>query len=72
MENSDVVSAEQAKELTDELCALSKRQTEAVHTGTYIKMTDDELKQYDKRAMRISEICKLLGRFQEPESTGSR
>jgi hypothetical protein len=66
-----ILSVEEAKDLTDELCVLTKVQTEAVHTGTYIKITDNELKQYDKRASRISEICRLLRRFESEKGLRS-
>jgi hypothetical protein len=55
------LSANQAKELADELTALAKQQSEALQTAAYLKMSEKQAQQYDKRAVRISELCGLLG-----------
>lgn len=71
MGTNDKVSAEKAEQLADELSALSKQQSEALHKGAYISMSKEEEKQYDLRRTRISEICTLLGKFRPVESSAS-
>jgi hypothetical protein len=68
MGTSDKMSAEKAAQLADELSALSKQQSEALHKGAYISMSREEAKQYDQRRTRISEICTWLGKFKPLES----
>jgi polyhydroxyalkanoate synthesis regulator phasin len=63
MVGDENLSANQAKELADELTALAKQQSEALQNAAYIKMSEKEAQQYDKRAVRISELCGLLGTF---------
>jgi hypothetical protein len=60
--------AEQAKELAKEMSALSKMQSFAIETAIYIKMSREELLQYDKRRERISEICSVLSKYRPTES----
>jgi hypothetical protein len=55
------LSAEQAKELADELSPLSKEQSKALQSAVYIKMSKEEAAHYDGRARRIKELCTLLG-----------
>jgi hypothetical protein len=57
------LSTEQAKELADELAALSKRQSEALLTAAYVSMSKEEAQEYDERRLRIGEICGLLTKF---------
>ena len=57
------LSAEQANKLSDELTALSKQQSEALLSSAYIRMSLEEAKEYDKRRIRIGEICELLAKF---------
>jgi hypothetical protein len=56
-------SAQQAKELADELSTLYKDQSKALQSAVYIKMTKEEFAQYDKRATRIKQISTLLGKY---------
>ena len=63
MARDENLSADQAKELADEMTALAKQQSEALQNAAYIKMSKKEAQQYDKRAIRISELCGLLGTF---------
>jgi hypothetical protein len=63
---SGTVSAEKAKQLADELSALSKQQSNALQTAAYISMSTEEAKAYDRRRARISEIWVLLAKF-KPE-----
>jgi hypothetical protein len=60
---SDKISAAQAKELADEMAALSKLQSEALQTAAYVRMSEREAAEYDHRRLRIGEICGLLGKF---------
>jgi hypothetical protein len=57
------LSTEQAKELADELSALSKEQSKALQNAAYIKMTAEDASHYDGRAKRIKEISTLLGTY---------
>ena len=66
MEPNGNVSADRAKQLTDELSALSKQHSNALQTAAYISMSREEAKAYDLRRVRISKICALLGQF-KPE-----
>jgi hypothetical protein len=56
------LSADQAKELAEELTALSKLQSEAVQKAAYFNMSRTDAEQYDKRGQRIGELCALLGK----------
>jgi hypothetical protein len=60
---SDKLSSEKAKELADEMAALSKLQSEALQTAAYTKMSAQQAAEYDQRRLRIGEICALLGKF---------
>ena len=62
------VSAERAKQLADELSALSKQQSKALQTAAYINMSREETKEYDQRHTRISEIWALLGKVKPPRN----
>ena len=55
------LSAEQ-KELADELSALCEEQSEALETAGYIRMNEEEAREYDERHLRIEKICELLGK----------
>jgi hypothetical protein len=54
---------EREKALMDELSRLSKRQSEALQTAVYMRMEPKMAAEYDIRAKRIGEICKLLGDY---------
>jgi hypothetical protein len=56
------LSANQARELAGELTALAKQQSEALQTAVYLLMSEKEAQQYDKRAVRIAELCRLSGK----------
>ena len=56
-------SLENEKALLDELTRLSKQQSEALQTAVYMRMEPVMAAQYDLRAKRIGEICKLLGNY---------
>ena len=61
MAPTDGSSAERAKELADELAALSKQQSAALQTAAYIRMSAEEAEHYDQRRIRIGEIWRLMG-----------
>jgi hypothetical protein len=54
---------EREKVLLDELARLSKLQSDALQTAVYMRMEPKMVAQYDIRAKRIGEICKLLGDY---------
>ena len=64
---NQALSPEQAKELADEISALSKMQSAALQTAAYIRMSSTEAKAYDKRRERIGELCTLLGKFKSED-----
>jgi len=58
MKNPEV--REREKMLHDELGALSKQQSEVLQKATFLSFTRELAMEYDTRAKRIGEICKLL------------
>lgn len=54
---------EQARRLSDELADLSKKQSEALESAAYLKMSKEETAAFDRRQERIFELCALLSRF---------
>ncbi|MCU1303418.1 MAG: hypothetical protein JWQ87_3702 [Candidatus Sulfotelmatobacter sp.] len=61
--NNIVVDLRQAKELAEEMAALSKLQSEALQTAAYVRMSERQAGEYDHRRLRIGEACGLLGKF---------
>ena len=61
MDNS--LKLEREKALLDELASLSKQQSEALQTAVYMRMEPKMAAQYDIRAKRIGELCKLIGDY---------
>jgi hypothetical protein len=49
-----------------ELATLSRQHNEALQTGTFITMSQQETAQFDQRASRMWEICGMLGKFRRP------
>jgi len=60
MEN---LGMEQIAALADELARLSKRQSDALQSAAYFKMTREEAAEYDERRARIRELTALLGKY---------
>ena len=58
MKNPKVLDREKA--LHEELSALSHQQWAAIEKATFLSFTRDQGIEYDARANRIAEICKLL------------
>ena len=59
-EGQGKLNAQEIKELSDELAALAKKQSDARQTEVYIRMTPQEIKDFDQRKDRISRIYVLL------------
>jgi hypothetical protein len=57
------LSAEQAKELADELSALCKQQSRALQRAAYANMSEEQAEEYDKRRLSIGKLCELLAEF---------
>jgi hypothetical protein len=57
------LTRERAEALTAELTELSQRQSKALQTAAYFRMTTEEAHQYDARRERIAQISTLLGKF---------
>lgn len=60
---SNEPTAEQVRGLADELAALSKQQSKALQTSAYKRMSIEEASEYDRRRVRIAEICAVVGKF---------
>jgi hypothetical protein len=56
----DPISPELRNQLAAELSALYKQQFRALQTAAYILMSNEEVKDYDQRRIRIRTICGLL------------
>lgn len=54
------LSPQQLQELSDELAALTKQQSDARLTEVYVRMTPQEVKAFDLRMERISKIHVIL------------
>jgi hypothetical protein len=57
------LTPEQIEELGKELLQLSRKQSEALQTSAYIRMTAEEARAYDKRRGRMVEICEALNNY---------
>jgi hypothetical protein len=55
------LNSQQLKDLSDELFALMKQQTDARSTEVFVRMTSEEIRAFDLRAERISKIHAVLG-----------
>jgi hypothetical protein len=60
---SNEPTAEQVRGLADELAALSKQQSKALQASAYKRMSVEEASEYDRRRVRIAEICAVVGKF---------
>jgi hypothetical protein len=49
--------------LEKELAMLSRRQYEALQKGPYLRMSREDADEYDKRRLRIGEICERLAKL---------
>lgn len=57
------LATEEADRLSEELSALAKKQYEALQKKSYVNMSEAEADGYDKRRLRIGEICDILAKF---------
>lgn len=60
MERQGKLNTKQLKDLSDELAALAQKQTDAREAEVYVRMTLQEVKDFDKRKERISAIYVVL------------
>ena len=60
MERQDRLNSQQLKDLSDELAALMKQQSDARLTEVFVRMTQQEIGAFDLRAQRISKIHVIL------------
>ena len=60
MERQGRLNSQQLKDLSDELAALTKQQSDARLTEIFIRMTEAEIKAFDLRKERISRIHIIL------------
>ncbi len=60
MEGQGRLNSKQLTDLSDELVALMKQQSDARLTEVYVRMTPQEIKAFDLRTERISQIYVLL------------
>ena len=54
------LNRQQLKDLSDELAALAKQQSDARLTEVFVRMTPQEIKAFDLRTERISKIHIIL------------
>jgi len=57
------VTSEEARALADELSELAKQQSLALQSAPYIKMSQQEAREYDARRLRIGELYSWLGLY---------
>lgn len=57
---------QESEDLEEELARLSHQQYLALQKDSYLRMSAAEAAEYDKRRIRIGEICGLLARFRRP------
>jgi len=55
------LNSQQLRDLSDELAALTKQQSDARLTEVFIRMTTEEINAFNLRRERISQIHVLLG-----------
>jgi hypothetical protein len=60
VERQGRLNAQQLKDLSDELAALTKQQSDARLTEVFVRMTPEEIKAFDLRTERISRIHVIL------------
>lgn len=60
MERQGRLDAQQLKDLSDELAALTKQQSDARLLEVFVRMSQQEIKVFDLRTQRISKIHVIL------------
>ena len=53
--------------LKEEIDRLTKQQSEALLTATYLRMTRDEAKEYDSRRDKILKLVEQLRQLEKPQ-----
>ena len=59
-----MLTAAEAKALTDELAQLSRQQSEALQTAAYFTMSKTDAAAYDKRREHIAQLGELLRNYE--------
>lgn len=65
MENKGRLNAQQLKDLSDELAAMSKQQSDSRLAEVFIRMSPKEIAEFDGRKGRISRIYVILSNHDE-------
>lgn len=55
----------ESESMSAELSVLYMLQYEAVQKSSYLRMSEKEAEVYDRRRMRISDLCDRLGQLRE-------
>jgi hypothetical protein len=55
--------------LSKEHDALAKQQYEALQKSSYVNMSQTEADEYNKRRIRIGELCEILSKFRPHDGT---
>jgi hypothetical protein len=55
--------------LSKEHTALAQQQYEALQKSPYVNMSQTDADEYNKRRIRIGEICEQLTKFRSPRGT---
>jgi hypothetical protein len=63
-------SADELKQLAEELSELSKQHQEALASAAFIGSSQLDSKEYHERRSRIGKLCELLGKFRLPNRVG--
>ena len=51
-----------------ELAVLTRLQYEALQRSSYLRMSQSEAEEYDKRRLTIGELCELLAKYKSDNS----
>jgi hypothetical protein len=68
MENEDRLTVEQLRVLSNELVTLTKQQSDARLLEVFIRMSKQEIKDFDERKARISQIYTILWKHDSKRS----
>jgi hypothetical protein len=64
LKTEEDLESDEAMRLSAELSLLSGQQYEALQRASYHRMSDPERDAYDRRRVRIGELCSFLGKLQ--------
>jgi hypothetical protein len=65
---SSNLSKDQARSMEKELAVLTRLQYEALQRSSYLRMSQSEAEEYDKRRLTIGELCELLAKYKSDNS----